>query len=104
MSSASKRSEGAAEKLGGKIKGGIGRLVGNQRMAAEGDAKEAKGRAKEEAMKAVERGKGKVEEATGALKNRVGAVLGNGKMQVTGKARELKGQARQVANRAERRN
>jgi uncharacterized protein YjbJ (UPF0337 family) len=99
MNNASKRSEGAAEKLGGKIKGGIGRLVGNERMAAEGDAKEAKGRAKQETAKAAERGKGKVEETTGAIKNRVGAVIGNEKMQATGKAREVKGQARQAANR-----
>ncbi len=99
MSNASKRSEGAAEKLGGKIKGGIGRLVGNERMQAEGAVTEAKGRAKQESAKAVERGKGKLEEVTGAVKNRVGAALGNGKMQATGKLRELKGQARQSANR-----
>jgi len=53
MSNASKRDEGAAEKLGGKIKGGIGRLVGNERMEAEGEAKEAKGRAKQEVAKAA---------------------------------------------------
>src|SRR5882672_6427820 len=52
MSSASKRTEGAAEKLGGKIKGGIGRLVGNERMQVEGAVNEAKGRAKHEAAKA----------------------------------------------------
>jgi uncharacterized protein YjbJ (UPF0337 family) len=78
MSNASKRSEGAAEKLGGKIKGAVG---------------------KEEAAKSAERGKGKVEEVTGALKNRVGAVIDNEQMQAEGKVRELKGEARQKANR-----
>jgi len=98
MSNASKRSEGAAEKLGGKIKGGIGKLVGNERMQAEGAVSEAKGRAKEQAAKAAGRVQGTVEEATGALKNRVGAALGNTKMRAAGKLRELKGQARQRAN------
>jgi uncharacterized protein YjbJ (UPF0337 family) len=99
MSNASKRSEGAVEKLGGKIKGGLGKLVGSDRMQAEGAAKEALGRAKEQDAKAAERGKGKVEEATGAIKNRVGSLIGSEKMQARGKVHELKGQARQVANR-----
>lgn len=99
MSNASKRSEGAAEKLGGKIKGGVGKLIGNEQMEAEGAAREAQGRSKEEAAKAAERGKGKVEQVTGAIKNRVGAVIDNEQMQAEGKVRELKGQARQRANR-----
>ncbi|HXK20447.1 MAG TPA: CsbD family protein [Polyangiaceae bacterium] len=98
MSNASKRSAGAAEKLGGKIKGGIGKLVGSERMQADGAVKEAKGRAKEQSAKAAERVKGKVEEATGALKNRVGAVIDNRQMKAEGKLRELRGQARQRVN------
>ena len=99
MSNASKRSEGAAEQLGGKIKRSIGKLIGNERMEAEGRAKELEGIAKQEAAKAAERGKGKVEEVAGAVKNRVGAVVDNEQMQVEGKAKELKGEARQKANR-----
>jgi uncharacterized protein YjbJ (UPF0337 family) len=99
MSNASKRSEGAAEKLGGKIKGAVGKLINNEQMAVEGRAKEVKGRTKEEAAKSAERGKGKLEEATGAIKNRVGAVIDNEQMQAEGKLRELKGEARQKANR-----
>jgi uncharacterized protein YjbJ (UPF0337 family) len=98
MSNASKRSEGAAEKLGGKIKNGIGKLIDNEQMQAEGKAKELKGTAKEESAKAAERSKGKVEEVTGAVKNRVGAVIDNQQMEVEGRAKELKGQARQKAN------
>jgi uncharacterized protein YjbJ (UPF0337 family) len=97
-SNASKRSEGAAEKLGGKIKGGIGKLIDNEQMEAEGKAKELKGTAKEEGAKAAERNKGKVEEVTGAVKNRVGHVIDNEQMQAEGKLKELKGQARQQAN------
>jgi uncharacterized protein YjbJ (UPF0337 family) len=93
------RGEGAAEQIGGKIKHGIGKAIGNEQMQAEGKAKELKGEAREESAKAEERGKGKVEEVTGAVKNRVGAVIDNEQMQAEGKARELKGEARQKANR-----
>ena len=41
MSNASKRSEGAAEELGGKVKEGVGKLVGNERLEAEGKADQA---------------------------------------------------------------
>ena len=98
MSNASKRSEGTAEKVGGKLKGAVGSLIGNEQMEAEGKAKELKGEAKENAAKAAERSKGKVEEVAGAVKNRVGAVIDNEQMQAEGKAKELKGQARQKAN------
>ena len=47
MSNDSKRAEGAAEEIGGKIKGGVGKLIGNDRMQAEGKAKELEGKAKQ---------------------------------------------------------
>lgn len=93
------RSEGKAEKLGGKLKRGIGRILGNERMQAEGLARELKGKAREETAKSSERAKGKAEEITGAVKNRVGHAVGNERMAAAGKARELKGEARQKANR-----
>ena len=93
------RGEGAAEKVGGKIKQGIGKAIGNEQMEAEGKAKELKGEAREESAKAGERSKGKVEEVTGAIKNRVGAVIDNEQMQAEGKAKELQGEARQKVNR-----
>ena len=96
---ARKRNEGAAEKLGGKIKRGLGKLIDNDQMEAEGALKEARGRDKEESAKSAERTKGKVEEAVGAVKNRVGAVIDNEEMQAKGKLKEIKGQARQKANR-----
>ena len=98
MSNATNRSEGAVEELGGKIKKGIGHLIGNEQMAAEGRAKELKGEAKQEAAKAGERAKGAVEEAVGAVKNRVGHLIDNEQMQVEGKAKELQGEARQKSN------
>ena len=95
---ARKRSEGAAEKLGGKIKRGIGKLIDNEQMEAEGAVKETRGRDKEESAKSAERAKGTVERVTGAVKNRVGAVIDNEQMEAEGKLKELKGQARQKAN------
>ena len=99
MGNATNRGEGVAEQIGGKIKQGIGRVIGNEQMQAEGKAKELKGEAREESAKASERAEGKVQEVAGAIKNRVGAVIDNEQMQAEGKARELKGEARQKANR-----
>lgn len=98
MSNQSKRAEGKAEELGGKIKKGIGKVIDNEQMEAEGLVKEKKGEAKQEAAKSAERTKGKVEEIVGTVKNRVGAVIDNEQMQVEGRAEELQGEARQKAN------
>lgn len=98
MGNIANRGEGVAEQVGGAIKKGIGQVIGNEQMEAEGEAKRLKGKAREEEAKAEERVKGKVEEVTGAIKNRVGAVIDNEQMQAEGKARELKGEARQEAN------
>jgi uncharacterized protein YjbJ (UPF0337 family) len=98
MSNASERGEAAAEKLGGKIKGAVGKVIGNQQMEAEGKAKELQGETREEIAKGKERVKGAVEEVAGAIKNRVGHVIDNEQMIVEGKAKELQGAARQKAN------
>ena len=49
MSNVSKRVEGKAEQIGGKIKGAVGSLIGNKQMKAEGKATELKGEAKQTA-------------------------------------------------------
>lgn len=99
MSNASTRSEGAAEELGGKVKETVGKLVGSERMEAEGRARKLEGQAKQEAAKAAERAQGKTEKAVGGLKNRVGALVGNERLQADGKLEELEGEAREKANR-----
>jgi uncharacterized protein YjbJ (UPF0337 family) len=98
-SNATRRSQGALEEIGGKIKRGVGKLVGDERMQAEGRGKELKGQARQETAKASERSKGTVEELVGSVKNRVGRVIGNRQMQAEGKAKALKGRARQRASR-----
>lgn len=99
MSNATKRGEGAAEELGGKIKAGVGKVIGNEQMELEGRAKQAKGVAKQEAAKASERVKGKIEEGIGAVKNRVGAVIDDDELEAEGAAQETLGEARQELNR-----
>lgn len=98
MSNASERAEAEAQKLGGKIKQTVGKVIGNQQMEAEGVAKELQGDAREAAAKGKERAKGAIEEVAGAIKNRVGHVIDNDLMVAEGKAKELKGEARQKAN------
>jgi uncharacterized protein YjbJ (UPF0337 family) len=98
MSNQSEKSEGVAEQIGGKIKKGIGKLIGDDQMHAEGTATELKGEARVEAAKAAERGKGKVEEVVGSIKNRVAHIVGNEAAAAEGKATERKGEDRQRKN------
>lgn len=99
MSNASKRTEGAVEQIGGKIKGTVGKLIDNEQMEAEGKLQELKGRSKEESAKAGERAKGKVEEIAGSVKKGIGKAIDNEQMEAEGKLKELTGEARQRANR-----
>jgi uncharacterized protein YjbJ (UPF0337 family) len=98
MSNQSEKSEGVAEQMGGKIKKGIGKLVGDDQLHAEGTAKQLKGEARVETAKSAERGKGKVEELVGAVKNRLGHIVGNERAAAGGKAKELRGENRQRKN------
>jgi uncharacterized protein YjbJ (UPF0337 family) len=99
MSNASKRSEGAAEETGGKIKEVVGKVIGSERMEAEGRARKLEGAAKKESAKAAERATGKAQEAVGAIKNRVGALVGDEELEAKGRVKELEGEARQRTNR-----
>jgi uncharacterized protein YjbJ (UPF0337 family) len=46
-SNESKKMEGAAEELGGKVKRLAGKAIGNERIEAEGEAKELKGQSRQ---------------------------------------------------------
>jgi uncharacterized protein YjbJ (UPF0337 family) len=98
MSHQTERIAGSAQKVGGKIKKQVGRALGNNRMEAEGRAKELNGKARVETSKLGERTKGKIEEVTGKLKNQLGHLIGNQQMMAEGKGRELKGEGRQKVN------
>lgn len=98
MSNAANRADGTTKEVGGKIKAGVGKLIGNRQMEAEGEAKALEGQAQKNAAKAAERAKGGVEETVGAVKNRIGNLVGADQMAAKGRVEELKGEARQKAN------
>ncbi len=99
MSNQSNKAEGVAQQVGGKIKGAIGKVIGNEQMEAEGKAKALEGEAREKSAKGAERVKGKIEKVVGAVKNRIGHVIDDEKMAAEGKATELKGEKRENSNR-----
>jgi uncharacterized protein YjbJ (UPF0337 family) len=98
MNNTSKRIEGAAEQMGGAIKKGVGSLIGDQKMVAEGSVAEVSGEAKQASAKAAERVKGAVEEVTGAIQHGVGKALDDKHMAAGGKAKQVKGEVRQKLN------
>ena len=60
MRNESKRIAGAAEEISGKIKGGVGKLIGNKHMQVAGKARELDGKAKLQLAKAADRVKVKL--------------------------------------------
>lgn len=98
-SPSTERAEGKVQEIAGSLKKGVGRLIGNEQMEAEGKAKEMMGQAHQEKAKAGQRVKGAVEELTGSVKKHVGKVIDNEQMEAEGKAKEMTGQVRQKINR-----
>ena len=98
MGANEERIKGKAEEIKGHIKHGVGDLIDNEQMEAEGHAEEATGKARQEAAKATERVKGSGEELKGKIKGAAGDLIDNEQMEAEGRAEELKGQARQKAN------
>jgi uncharacterized protein YjbJ (UPF0337 family) len=98
MGANKERIKGAAEELKGNIKKGIGDLIDNEQMEAEGEAERLKGQARQDAAKAAEYTKGAAEELKGNVKKGVGDLIDNEQMEAEGEAERLKGQARQKAN------
>jgi uncharacterized protein YjbJ (UPF0337 family) len=93
------KGKGALEEVGGKIKRGVGRVIGNRRIEAEGAAKEAKGKTRQAGARAVERVKGKVQAVAGAVKGRAGRAAGSARMEAEGRAKQIEGEDRQARNR-----
>ncbi len=94
-----RKQEGTFEKLGGKVKEGIGKAIGDDRVEAEGAAQKARGTERHENAKAEGREKGKLDELKGKIENRFGALVGDDVKQSEGKARQLEGEQRQIENR-----
>lgn len=62
------RNEGIAKELGGKVKKGIGRAIGNEQMEVEGAAKQTEGATQKNVGKVGERVKGAGEEIRGKIR------------------------------------
>ncbi len=99
MGSGTERVKGKAEEIKGAVKEGVGDLIDNEQMQAEGHAEKVHGQARQSVAKAGERVKGVGEQFVGKAKGAVGRLIGNEQMQAEGKAEELKGKGRQKANR-----
>jgi uncharacterized protein YjbJ (UPF0337 family) len=99
MSNIDRKNEGKLEEVGGKVKGAVGGLVGNERLRAEGDAQRLRGHARKEDAKAAERTEGAVQQLSGKIKNRLGALFGRRRTQAEGRAEEIRGEQRRIENR-----
>lgn len=99
MGNGTERAKGKVEEIRGAVKEGVGDLIGNEQMQAEGHAEKVTGQARQEVVKAEEQVKGVGEEIGGKVTGAVGSLIGNEQMQAEGKAKELKGKGRQKANR-----
>jgi len=95
MGTHSKRVEGAAEELGGKLKGKFGKLIGNEQMQVEGKLTELKGMAKQAAAKGADRALGGIERMIGVVRTRVGRLIDEPGMQARGRVDQAVGDTRQ---------
>ncbi len=98
MSNNSKRAEGKGEEIVGGVQKAVGKVLGDQDLAARGQAHQDVGRTKQAAAKTAETVKGAVEQVVGSVKGAVGDLIDNGEMHANGKAQEAKGKARQAFN------
>ncbi len=77
------------DELKGDIKQGVGKVTGNERLQAEGEADANAARAKR-------RVKGSLQEAGGQVKEGVGKVTGNKSMEAKGKAQRRAGESARI--------
>ena len=75
------------DELKGNVKGGVGKLTGDEQT-------EAEGRGEAQSARAERKTKGAFLETGGSLKEGAGDLLGNEQMEAEGKADRLKGEAR----------
>ena len=78
-----------ADEVKGNLKEGVGKITGNERLEAEGDA-EAKG------AKARRETKGAARQVGGTIKEGVGKLTGDEVTEAEGKATRLRGKADQT--------
>ena len=77
------------DELRGKVKEGLGKLTGNERLEAEGEVQSGTARAKRKT-------KGALREAGGAVKEGFGKLTGREVTEAEGTAEKLRGKAEQA--------
>lgn len=98
MGNVSNRAKGKVDEVAGRLKGAVGKAIGNEQMQVEGKARELKGTATQNVAKASERTKGQVEQVAGSAKKGLGKAIGNEQMQAEGAIKKAKGATRERAN------
>ncbi len=77
------------EELKGRVKEGVGKITGNERLEAEGDAQA-------EVARGDRKAKGAAREAGGVIKETVGKITGDEVIEAEGKAERLRGKAQRT--------
>jgi uncharacterized protein YjbJ (UPF0337 family) len=93
------RARGRNQVIAGKVKQGVGKLIGNEQMVADGARGVIQGQAQEEAAKSAERVIGAGEELSGTIKHVVGDMIKSPELSIEGQAEANKGKHRQDVNR-----
>lgn len=92
------KAKAAAQSTKGKVKEGVGRAVGNERMTAEGRTDQAAGRVRHDTAQAKESVKQTAHGASGKVKETAGKAVGNESLTVKGKAEQLAAKAKKKIN------
>ena len=92
------RARGRNQAIAGKVKQGLGKLIGNKQMEAEGTIEVIRGEADEASVKASERAIGAGQELGGTLKHAIGDLIENPELAIEGQAEAIKGKHRQDDN------
>lgn len=77
------------EEIKGRVKEGVGKITGNERQEAEGDAQA-------EVARSDRKAKGAATEASGVIKETVGKIIGDEVTEAEGKAERLQGKAQRT--------
>jgi uncharacterized protein YjbJ (UPF0337 family) len=77
------------DEMKGSVKEGVGKLVGNERMEAEGQTERS-------AAKAERESKGVANQAAGNVKMAAGKLVGNDRLHAEGQAQDVKGSAQRA--------
>jgi uncharacterized protein YjbJ (UPF0337 family) len=96
--STGEKAKSAVQHTKGKVKEGVGRAVGNERLTAEGQADQAAGKVRHETAKAGQSVKQTAKGASGKVKETTGKAVGNESLTVEGKAEQLAAKAKKKIN------